>query len=448
MQAFYWNCPQIDNQVSTWWNFVSSKIADLQQVGFKAMWLPPATKAAEQTSMGYDVYDYYDIGGYDQKGGTATWFGTEAELRSLITAAHAAKMEVYADLVLHQNSGADAQEVNPIDGVSRWTKFTPQSGKFPRTYLDFQPAVYETMEGLDPINFGDMPNLCHRTPEVYTALLEYAVWLMDEVGYDGFRYDCVRGYGAWMVRAIQELMGLDENNPYQPFGVAECWDSQYTIQEWMNECNSWSDNPCAAFDFNLRAILKNVCDTYGFSLTALTQGGAMSGTILAANPALAVTFVENHDLDNPDSTTYDPIINDKMMAYSFILTHQGYPCVFWQDYYNYDLAQEGNNSGIAALVSLHEQYAGGDMDILHCDDNLYIMQRRGWQGEKGLVYVLNNLGSWNGASVQTQWLNATFTPLAWRGHDNADVPEVKQTDGQGNGDFWAPPRGYAVYVPG
>jgi alpha-amylase len=64
------------------------------------------------------------------------------------------------------------------------------------------------------------------------------------------------------------------------------------------------------------------------------------------------------------------------------------------------------------------------------------------------VYVLNNLGSWNGASVQTQWMNTTFTPLAWRGHNNADVPEPKLTDGQGNGDFWAPPRGYAVYVPG
>jgi alpha-amylase len=134
------------------------------------------------------------------------------------------------------------------------------------------------------------------------------------------------------VDPIQELTGLDENNPYQPFGVAECWDSQYTIQEWMNECNSWSDNPCAAFDFNLRGVLKNVCDTFGFSLTNLTHGGAMSGTmsgtILAANPALAVTFVENHDLDNPDSGTYDPIINDKMMAYSFILTHRGVSVCF------------------------------------------------------------------------------------------------------------------------
>ena len=438
LQAFYWNCPDLEDQAFNWWNFVSGKIPELKQAGFTALWLPPASKAASNTSMGYDAYDYYDMGDIDQKGSAKTWFGSGEELKSLIQAAHNADMQVYADLVIHQNSGADAEEVNPIDGVARWTQFNPQSGKFPRTYRDFQPSVYETMEGLDPINFGDMPNLCHRTPEVYTQLQQYAIWLLDQICFDGFRYDCVRGYGAWMVRAIQELRGLDNNNPYAPFGVAECWDSDYTIEEWMNEANSWCDNPCAAFDFDLRGKLKDLCDSYGFSLTMLTQ----SGPILYTDPALAVTFVENHDL-----ATSDPIINDKMLAYSFILTHEGYPCVFWQDYYNYDLAQTGNNSGIAILISLHENYAGGGTDILHCDDGLYIMQRQGYETQPGLIYVLNNNGAWNGATVKSQWPNTKFSPLAWRGHDNSDVPQDKWTDGSGNSDFWAPPRGYAVYVP-
>jgi len=438
LQAFYWNCPELENQAFNWWNFVSAKIPELKQAGFTALWLPPASKAASNTSMGYDPYDYYDFGDIDQKGSAKTWFGSGEELKSLINVAHNANVQVYADLVIHQNSGADAQEVNPIDGMSRWTQFNPQSGKFPRTYRDFQPSVYETMEGLDPINYGDMPNLCHRTPEVYTQLLEYAISMLDDIGFDGFRYDCVRGYGAWMVRAIQELRGLDNGNPYTPFGVAECWDSDYTINDWMNEANSWSDNPCAAFDFDLRGRLKDLCDTNGFSLTTLTQ----SGPILYTDPALAVTFVENHDL-----ATSNPIINDKMLAYSFILTHQGYPCVFWQDYYNYDLAQTGNNSGIAALISLHEKYAGGDMDMLHCDDGLYIMQRQGYGIQPGLIYVLNNTEAWNGATVKSQWPDTKFSPLAWRGHDNADVPEDKWTDGSGNADFWAPPRGYTVYVP-
>jgi len=64
--------------------------------------------------------------------------------------------------------------------------------------------------------------------------------------------------------------------------------------------------------------------------------------------------------------------------------------VFWQDYFNWELAAEGFSSGIAALVRLHEQYAGGATNILFCDDDLYIMQRKGNEQQQGLVFVLNN----------------------------------------------------------
>jgi hypothetical protein len=33
------------------------------------------------------------------------------------------------------------------------------------------------------------------------------------------------------------------------------------------------------------------------------------------------------------------------------------------------------------------------------------------------------------------------------GKDNEDTPVEKWTDGMGNSEFWAPPRGYVVYVP-
>jgi alpha-amylase len=436
MQTFYWGCPTSENQEFNWWNFIKEKIPSISYIGFTAIWLPPANKAASNTSMGYDPYDYYDLGEYDQKGSVKTWFGSNDELIDLINVSHTNNIQVYADLVFHQNSGADAEEVNPIDGVARWTKFNPLSQKFPRTYLDFQPSIYETIDGLDPITFGGMPNLCHRNPDVYTQLLEYAKWLLEDIGFDGFRFDCVAGYGAWMVRAIQELRVDKNNNAFTPFGVGECWASNYTINEWLNEANSWSDNPCTAFDFSLRGNLKNLCDMYGFSLKNL-----LSGSLLTDNPFLAVTFVENHDI-----VRSNPIINDKMLAYAVILTHEGYPCVFWQDYYNWDLAQEENNSGIAALVKVHEQYAGGETDILYCDDNLYIMQRRGYGNQKGLIFVLNNENVWNGSLVQTQWSNKTFIPIAWRGDNNADIPENKFTDAYGRTDFWAPPRGYTVYV--
>jgi alpha-amylase len=48
--------------------------------------------------------------------------------------------------------------------------------------------------------------------------------------------------------------------------------------------------------------------------------------------------------------------------------------------------------------------------------------------------------------VKTKWANQKFVPIAWDGHDNA-WPDARTTDGDGNAEFPAPPRGYAIYVP-
>ena len=130
--------------------------------------------------------------------------------------------------------------------------------------------------------------------------------------------------------------------------MGECWDNERTIDDWLGEVNSYTDNPVSAFDFPLHYLLKNLCDSYGFSLSGL----AIPATVVQDTPAQAVTFVDNHD------TIRDPgnaINNDKLLAYSFILTHEGYPSVFWMDWYNFGLAKTGTPNGIAALVTAHER---------------------------------------------------------------------------------------------
>ena len=437
MQAFYWDCPRLEDREYQWWTHIKRQVPSLRSAGFTALWLPPVNKGANigGMSMGYDPYDYYDLGDIHQKGSTKTWFGSKGDLIDLIRAAHAEEMQVYADLVLNHNNGADSEETNPLDNRNRWTRFNPKSGKFPRSWECFHPARYETW---DRETFGDMPDLCHRNPRVYTELLEYASWLIEEIGFDGFRYDCVKGYGGWMVRAIQELRGLKNEKPYKPYGVGECWDSDRAINDWLDEANAWSDNPVGAFDFPLRYRLKDMCQLEGYSLKNLVE----RGTLLSDRPSEAVTFVENHDVVRSDS-----IVSDKMLAYAFILTHEGYPCVFWQDYYNWGLGQPGSVSGIAELISVHEDYAGGGTSVLHIADDLYIMQRTGLGSQKGLVFILNTSRKWSGTWVQTQWQHTRLVPVAWRGADDLGVPMEKQTEATGWADFWAPPRGYAVYVP-
>lgn len=439
MQAFYWDCPKLENKEFEWWNFLTEKIKPLSDAGFTALWLPPACKAANMDgmSMGYDPYDYYDLGDVNQKGSVPTWFGSKAQLEKLIHETHTNGMQVYADMVLNHTNGADAEEINELDGQKRWTKYNPGSGKFPRDWKCYHPSYFERWD--DKV-FEGMPDLCHRNPYVYSELTEYSRWLIEDIGFDGLRYDFVKGYGTWIITAILErLYEKDSKINFFPFGVGEYWDSDVYITQWLKETNAFTDNPVSAFDFPLRGRLKDLCDTYGFSLKTLTEQGTLVTDGLAD---WAVTFIENHDIIRTD-----PIYNDKMLAYAYILTHEGYPCVFWQDYYNYGLAQEGLNSGIAALVKVHEQYAGGSTDILYCDDDLYIMQRRGNEKQKGLIFVLNNTRRWNGRLVSTQWASTHFIPIAWRGKDNTDTPSDKYSDGLGASEFWAPPRGYVVYTP-
>jgi alpha-amylase len=73
---------------------IKSKLPEIAQAGFTALWLPPANKAASWKSMAYDPYDYYDLGEFDQKGGVPMWFGSKAELLDLIEFAHSAGLSL------------------------------------------------------------------------------------------------------------------------------------------------------------------------------------------------------------------------------------------------------------------------------------------------------------------------------------------------------------------
>lgn len=440
MQAFHWDCPKLDNREFSWWNFVRSKIPSLVEVGITSIWLPPVHKAANISglSMGYDPYDYYDLGEFEQKSSTETWFGSKTELLELINIAHAHDITVVADMVFNHNSGGDATEVNPLNGKTGWTVFQPKSGKFPRDWQCFHPCEYETW---DDGTFGDMPDLCHRNPYVFDEILKLSRWLIEDIGFDGFRYDFVKGYGPWMVTAIQEARYQRDGKQLKPYGVGENWSSTRSIYNWLDEINAWTDNRVDAFDFPLRYLLKDLCDKYGFSLREL----AAKSTVLKERPWAAVTFADNHDFREHESP---PIINDKLLAYSYILTHQGYPCIFWKDYFNWGLGKEGTPNGIAALVSAHENYAGGETQTIWVDDNLYIMQRLGWENNPGLVFVLNNRGDrWNGAWVDTQWRGISFTPVAWWSGIDLSRPKTQWAYADGRAEFWAPPRGYVVYAP-
>jgi alpha-amylase len=99
-------------------------------------------------------------------------------------------------------------------------------------------------------------------------------------------------------------------------------------------------------------------------------------------------------------------------------------------------------------VTIHEKYAAGSTNVLHLEDDLYIMQRGGYGGQPGLIYVLNNRGDrWNGAWANTQWHNTELVPVAWWSRVDMARPVTQRTEVDGRTQLYAGPRGYAVYVP-
>jgi alpha-amylase len=259
--------------------------------------------------------------------------------------------------------------------------------------------------------------------------MEYIRYLKDRaggIGYDGFRYDAVKYYDAWIVQSIQEWQKC--------FGVVEYWDvNKDTIKGYL-EYVRWS---CSAFDFPLFYALREMCNNPQYDLRGLPGSGLIHDI-----PFHAVSFCDNHDTDRSQ-----PIVTDKLLAYAYILTHEGVPCIFWKDYFNYGLGMPGTANGIARLCEIHRDHAGGGTALLYIDVKLYIAQRTGYGAQRGLVVVINtDTNGWRGNWVQSQWPHAELSCLAWWGRD-MHQPNPQHTDGGGWAQLYAPPRGYAVYVP-
>ncbi|MEI3824048.1 alpha-amylase family glycosyl hydrolase [Chryseobacterium sp. CCNWLW53] len=101
------------------WNEFTEKCEYLRNLGFTAVWFPPATKCVlGQEGRGYDIYDLYDLGEFDQKGGIPTRYGTKDEYLSAIKKAHEAGISVYADIVLNHRMGGDEGETVTVQQVN------------------------------------------------------------------------------------------------------------------------------------------------------------------------------------------------------------------------------------------------------------------------------------------------------------------------------------------
>ncbi len=418
MQAFYWDVEPIGG----WWDLLADKVAGWADAGINRIWVPAPSKGQSGGySMGYDPSDYFDLGEFDQHGTVETRFGSRAELEALIETAHSNGVEVIADIVLNHNSGGGLQ-YNPYRGYDTYTLFDEDhgnaSGKFNRYYEHFYP---NSTSPNDPGSlFFPETNLDHNQEYVQNWLwaADYSVakFYKNEIGFDGWRFDYVLGFEPWVVKAWLDEVG--------GFSVAELWDGRVEVLE-----NYIEETGSGVFDFATFYKLDEAFDRYD-DLTYLT--GDM---VWKSYPDKAVTFTANHDTEKDENEDNFISMENKLKAYAFILTHPGYPTVFYSDYEN-----EKFKSQLQQLILINNTIATGEVEVLYVDDDEYIMKRARTASSPGLILYLNTNGNMKfKEGIDTDWNLAKLMDYS------GNIDYTPATDENGNVSLRAPANGYAIY---
>ncbi|KAK3068923.1 hypothetical protein LTR53_013139 [Teratosphaeriaceae sp. CCFEE 6253] len=85
-------------------------LPSLAEVGTTAIWLPPGCKANSPQGNGYDCYDLWDLGEFDQKWTRSTKWGSREELAELMRKCEDLGVEVVWDSVLNHKTAGDGTE--------------------------------------------------------------------------------------------------------------------------------------------------------------------------------------------------------------------------------------------------------------------------------------------------------------------------------------------------
>ncbi|KUI66735.1 Alpha-amylase [Cytospora mali] len=361
-QGFEWYTPADHKH----WNRLEGALPSLASLGITSVWIPPACKASWYTGNGYDVYDIYDLGEFDQKGARHTKWGTKEELVAMAERAEQCGVTILFDAVLNHKAAADyseevvAVQVDPknreevvgephaieawtgYDFPGRGTTYSPlRWNKNHFTGIDYdhktkKNAVWkfqgkewaqdvdEELGNYDYLMFADID---HSDPEVRQDLFNWVQWLASQVRLGGFRLDAIKHYSASFLKEL--IAHIDRTVGRDWFIVGEYWrEEQSVLSKFIN----FMDGRISLFDVRLVNNFSRLSFQDNADLRTV-----FDGSLVATMPNNAVTLVANHDtmegqsLEAPVAEYFLPI------AYSLILLRAdcGIPCVFYGNLYGY-----------------------------------------------------------------------------------------------------------------
>ncbi|NLO91698.1 MAG: alpha-amylase [Elusimicrobia bacterium] len=337
LQGFHWYADSYwPAGKKGWYAEMARKAPEMGRAGIKIVWFPPPSVGSYYPSQLYNL--------------NSQW-GTEEQLRDAIDAMHKAGILVLADAVL-----------NHRNGTKDWADFTRPT--WPTTVItkdDEWPGPGKS-ENYDE---GEAEHGCrdldHRNEIVQRGYKNYLKWLRCNIGFDGFRYDKVKGYPG-------KYTAMYNAYAKPVISVGEFFDgNRQTLMDWIDSTGK-GDAASMAFDFSIKYQLQRAIESDDYS--------SLDGGITAWWSGKSVSFVENHDTAprDPDFIANAPesYKRNTMAASAYILTHPGIPCIFWPHYY--DMGQSYHDQ-IQALLEIRKQAGIGTsskVEVLRAEKGLYV----------------------------------------------------------------------------
>ena len=324
----------------------------IKGMGFDAIWISPIVENYPNSYHGYHLTNLYNLNSN---------FGSESDLKSLITACHNKDIWVMVDVVANHVGpvGTDYSQINPFNSADHY-----------HDYCDIND--WNNQWQVENCRLSGLPDLKQENSYVADTLINWVGDIVKKYNFDGIRIDTIMEVPKTFWDKFRESAGV--------FQIGEAFNGDISyVSDYQNHLDSVFNYPlyytiqssfCGSFT-NLEGYWKNSRNKY-------------------PAPEYTAVFVENHD--NPRFLNR---CNDKSKftnAVVFSLLWEGVPVFYYggEQYYsggndpnNREPLWDNYNTGtemyriLGATNKLRKSKSIWNKEIVqrYADDNFYAFTR-------------------------------------------------------------------------
>ena len=268
---------------------IQSKLDYIKGMGFDAIWISPIVENTAGSYHGYHLTNLYKLN---------TNFGTEDDLKNLISACHKKDIWVMVDVVANHVGpvGTDFSKITPFNKAEHyhdWCDITDWSNQWQ----------------VENCRLCGLPDLKQENTWVTEKLLSWITDIVKKYNFDGIRIDTIMEVPKSFWDKFRKSAGV--------FQIGEAFDGRLDyVADYQNHLDS-------VFNYPLYYTIKSsFCGSF-----RNLEGYFMNSRSHFPHPEYMATFVENHD--NPRFLNQCNDVGKFTNAAIFSLLWEGIPVFYY-----------------------------------------------------------------------------------------------------------------------